>query len=196
MKFVYVLVGWMVGLALCTTVAAQELLIQDPQQMRIAFLQILPTRLAIVQKLGNGQGELYVMVDPLDVHSKNLVRNIQGLAQATVYYYVAPLDVPDSQQAAKNIWCAHDRLQALLAVMMYERPLPMAPASCSTAGIAKVRHLVDTRVARPRPLLLSSRGLGAGVATRDELALTLFLVPSSPVFTAPGPACAAPCLAP
>lgn len=196
MKFVYILVGCIVGLVLSATVAAQELLIQDPQQMRIAFLQILPTRLSIVQKLGNGQGELYVMVDPLDTNSKNLVHNIQALTQATIYYYVAPLDAPGSQQAAKNVWCAHDRLQALLAVMVYERPLPTAPASCSTAGITKVQHLVDTRVARPRPLLLSSRGLGAGVATHDELALALFLVPQSPVFTAPGSACAAPCLAP
>ena len=196
MKWISRLTAASVGLSLWLNVAAQELLIQDPQAMRIALLEILPTRLSIVQKLGNGQGELYVMVDPLDPNSKKLVRNIQGLNQATVYYYLAPLDAPNSEQAAKNIWCTRDRLQALLAVMVHERELHSAPASCSTAGVSKLRHLVDTRVARPRPLLLSSQGLGAGVATTEELASVLFRAPLPPSFMNPGVACALPCLPP
>jgi hypothetical protein len=196
MQWNYCWIAASVGLALWANVAAQELLIQDPEAMRIALVEILPTRLSIVQKLGNGQGELYVMVDPLDPNSKKLVRNIQGLNHATVYYYLAPLDAPNSEQAAKNIWCTRDRLQALLAVMVHERVLNTAPASCSPAGVSKLRHLVDTRVARPRPLLLSSQGLGAGVATTEDLASVLFQAPLSPSFKAPGAACAMPCLAP
>ena len=194
MKWVYRWLAPSMGLALCASVAAQELIIQDPQAMRLALVEILPTRLSIVQRLGNGQGELFVIVDPLDQKSKKLVRNIQGLSQATIYYYLAPLDAPNSEQAAKNIWCTHDRLQALLTVMVREQALHTAPASCSTAGVNKLRHLVDTRVARPRPLLLSSQGLGAGVASTEELASVLFRAPLSPSFTAPGAACAWPCL--
>lgn len=153
---------------------AQELQIQDPRSMRSALLQILPPSFYISQVLGTGQGELFLFVDPTDAASQNLVRNVQGVANVTVRYYLAPSDAPLSMRTAKRIWCSPDRTKVLLQVMLQHVELPHAPAACNKTVVEKLARLIDARIMRARPGLLTQFGLGSGAAPTEHLATAMF----------------------
>lgn len=165
-------IKWLVSLVTLGAVlplAAQGLVIQSPEQMRVEFLKLLPTRMAITQTLGDGRGELFFIIDPLDPRSRELVRRTQSLTNGTIHYYLAPNGEYDSGDLARRIWCARDRTQALLDVMLAQRELPVARKSCAATELADLAFTVNNSVLRPRPGVLTARGLGAGVPDAAHL---------------------------
>lgn len=151
----------------------QELQIQAPEVMRNELLKLAPRAYAITQVIGNGRGELFVIVDPLDDASRRLVRAIQDMPHATVRYYLAPNGAHDSFALSQRIWCAHNRAQALLDVMVAEQDMT-APVRCNTATLAELMLTINDKVMRSRPGFLTAKGLGTGVPRSEELAEVLF----------------------
>ncbi len=50
--------------------------------------------------------------DPNCGYCKKLARDLQGVNDITVYPFLVPVLVPDSQKKAETIWCAPDRSKA------------------------------------------------------------------------------------
>lgn len=163
-----------IALTIALSASAQELQIQDPEAMRAELLKLVPRSNAITQVIGNGRGELFVMVDPLDPASRRLVRAIQDVPNATVRYYLAPNGVHDSFELSQRIWCARHRAQALLDVMVAEQDLSVPPNRCNTASLAEVMLTINDKVMRSRPGFLTAKGLGTGVPRSEELVADLF----------------------
>lgn len=166
--------GTIAAVSVADVAQADQLAIQEPERMRTEFLKRLPKRWAVTQVLGSGQGELFFILDPMSPGSRQLVRNIQQLHDATVYYYLAPNGEYESSELSRRIWCARDRAQALLDVMLADRELPPAPSACDASVLQEVAFTVNTAIMRPRPGVLTARGLGAGVPTAAHLETVKF----------------------
>lgn len=72
----------------------------------------LPLDLAVKQVKGNGKRLLATFEDPNCSYCKKLAQELQGLNDVTIYTFVYPILSPDSNEKAKNIWCASDRVRA------------------------------------------------------------------------------------
>ncbi|MDP2170581.1 MAG: DsbC family protein [Rhodocyclaceae bacterium] len=85
----------------------------------------LPLDMAIKQVKGNGKRLLATFEDPNCSYCKKLAQELQGLNNVTIYTFVYPILSPDSNEKAKNIWCASDRVKAWNDFMINNQ----APAS-------------------------------------------------------------------
>lgn len=85
----------------------------------------LPLDMAIKQVKGNGKRLLATFEDPNCSYCKKLALELQGLNNVTIYTFVYPILSPDSNEKAKNIWCASDRVKAWNDFMINNQ----APAS-------------------------------------------------------------------
>ncbi|MDP3033256.1 MAG: DsbC family protein [Rhodocyclaceae bacterium] len=85
----------------------------------------LPLDMAIKQVKGNGKRLLATFEDPNCSYCKKLAQELQGVNNVTIYTFVYPILSPDSNEKAKNIWCASDRVKAWNDFMINNQ----APAS-------------------------------------------------------------------
>lgn len=85
----------------------------------------LPLDLAVKQVKGNGKRLLATFEDPNCSYCKKLAQELQGVNDVTIYTFVYPILSPDSNEKAKNIWCASDRVKAWNDFMVNNQ----APAS-------------------------------------------------------------------
>ena len=100
------------------------------QLNKVAFDQ-LPIENAIKIVRGNGSRKVAVFADPNCGYCKRFERDLIGVNDITVYYFLYPILSPDSVQKSKAVWCAPDKGKAWLDYMVRDMAVP-ADTSCST----------------------------------------------------------------
>ena len=106
------------------------------QLNRVAF-DSLPLDQAIKIVRGNGTRRVAVFADPNCGYCKRFERDLIGVTDITVYYFLYPILAPDSVQKSKAVWCAPDRGKAWLDYMVRDLALP-TETGCNTAAIDKI----------------------------------------------------------
>jgi thiol:disulfide interchange protein DsbC len=92
----------------------------------------LPLADAIVWKTGTGARRMAVFSDPNCGYCKRLETDIQKLKNVTVYTFLIPVLGPDSEEKARNVWCAEDPTKTWLSWMLDAKKPPKADANCKT----------------------------------------------------------------
>jgi thiol:disulfide interchange protein DsbC len=105
------------------------------QLNRVAF-DALPLDQAIKVVRGNGTRRVAVFSDPNCGYCKRFERDLIGVSDITVYYFLYPILAADSVQKSKAVWCAADRGKAWLDYMVRDMALP-TETSCNAAAIDK-----------------------------------------------------------
>lgn len=108
---------------------------REKQLYAIKF-DVLPLDLAIKNVKGNGKRRLAVFTDPNCRYCKKLEKEMVNLTNATVYIFVYPI-LPGSEEKAKAIWCAPDRLKAWEDHML-KGVEPKMNKACDTSALAKI----------------------------------------------------------
>lgn len=108
---------------------------REKQLYAIKF-DALPLDLAIKNVKGNGKRRLAVFTDPNCRYCKKLEKEMVNLTNATVYIFVYPI-LPGSEEKAKAIWCAPDRLKAWEDHML-KGVEPKMNKACDTSALAKI----------------------------------------------------------
>ena len=108
---------------------------REKQLYAIKF-DALPLDLAIKNVKGNGKRRLAVFTDPNCRYCKKLEKEMVNLTNATVYIFVYPI-LPGSEEKAKAIWCAPDRLKAWEDHML-KGVEPKMNRVCDTSALAKI----------------------------------------------------------
>ena len=106
------------------------------RQLNAVKFADLPLDSAIKIVRGNGSRKVAIFEDPNCGYCKKFERDLQGISDITVYVFLYPILSPDSMEKSKAIWCAPDRGQAWLD-MMVKGTSPAAGAKCDTAAIDK-----------------------------------------------------------
>jgi len=102
----------------------------------IAFDQ-LPLKDAITTVRGNGKRKLAVFSDPNCGFCKRLDRELAKLNDVTIHTFVVGLLGQDSQEKARNIWCAKDRSGAYFGWMLNGQAAPAAAPACDAAAVQR-----------------------------------------------------------
>ena len=108
---------------------------REKQLYAIKF-DALPLDLAIKNVKGNGKRKLAVFTDPNCPYCKRLEKAMVNLTNATVYIFVYPI-LPGSEEKAKAIWCAPDRLQAWEDNML-KGVASKSGKTCDTSALTKI----------------------------------------------------------
>lgn len=108
---------------------------REKQLYAIKF-DALPLDLAIKNVKGNGKRRLAVFTDPNCRYCKKLEKEMVNLTNTTVYIFVYPI-LPGSEEKAKAIWCAPDRLKAWEDHML-KGVEPKMNKACDTSALAKI----------------------------------------------------------
>ncbi|MBL8447197.1 MAG: DsbC family protein [Zoogloeaceae bacterium] len=104
-------------------------------QLSTIDFNTLPLDQAVKVVRGNGTRTIATFEDPNCGYCKKLVRELQGIKDATIYTFLYPILSPDSADKSKNIWCAKDRSKAWTDWMIDGKTPPSA--ACDTGAIDK-----------------------------------------------------------
>ncbi|HMS79924.1 MAG TPA: DsbC family protein [Burkholderiaceae bacterium] len=104
----------------------------------IAFKD-LPLSMAIKQVNGKGTRQIAVFEDPNCGHCRNLRRDLMNVKDVTIWTFTLPILAADSEQKARQAWCAPDRLKAWNALML-DGKVPDNKGTCDNP-VAKVAEL-------------------------------------------------------
>lgn len=95
--------------------------------------QTLPLKDAFTVVRGNGQRKMALFSDPNCSYCKHLERDLAKLDNITIYVFLYPVLGPGSKEKSQLVWCANDKAQAWLDLMLRDQ-LPMASV-CDTTAI-------------------------------------------------------------
>lgn len=98
---------------------------------------LLPLQLALKQTRGSGKNVLVSFEDPNCGYCKKLAKELAKLPDLTLYTFVYPILGADSEEKARNIWCAANPVAAWNAQMLDGKAPPAARADCDQAGLLK-----------------------------------------------------------
>lgn len=109
------------------------------EQLQTIDFKSLPLALAIKQVNGKGSRVLAVFEDPNCGYCRTMRRDLDKLADVTIYTFPYAILSPDSETKAKQAWCAPDRATAWND-MMIKGKAPANGGDCENP-IAKVQEL-------------------------------------------------------
>ncbi len=128
----------------------------------------LPLQLALREVHGRGQRQLVVFTDPNCPYCKRLAHELARLDNVTIYTFVLSI-LPGSEQEAKKIWCAPDRLQAWQAHML-DNAEPHDNGHCDTRALDQMAALAQKLDIRMTPTLYFPDGsTHPGFMTRSRI---------------------------
>ena len=78
----------------------------------------LPLDSAVKIVRGNGTQKVAIFEDPNCGYCKRFERDLQSVSDITVYVFLYPILSPDSMTKSKAVWCAPDKGQAWLDIML------------------------------------------------------------------------------
>lgn len=87
----------------------------------------LPLKDAFTVVRGNGQRKMAIFSDPNCGYCKRIERELAQLDNVTIHVFLYPVLGPGSTEKAKLVWCAKERSQAWLDLMLKEQ-VPTATA--------------------------------------------------------------------
>lgn len=108
---------------------------REKQLYAIEF-DTLPFDLAIKNMKGNGKKRLAVFTDPNCSYCKKLEKEMVDLSDTTIYIFVISI-LPGSEEKAKAIWCAPDRLKAWEDHML-RAVEPKSDTTCDTSALTQI----------------------------------------------------------
>jgi len=129
---------------------------REKQLYAIKF-DALPLDLAIKNVKGNGKRQLAVFTDPNCKYCKKLEKEMVNLTNATVYIFVYPI-LPGSEEKAKAIWCAPDRLKAWEDHMLNGVD-PKNGKACDTSALTKISMQAKKLGVNVTPTLIFEDGV-------------------------------------
>jgi thiol:disulfide interchange protein DsbC len=135
----------------------------------------LPFKDAVVWKSGNGAQRLAVFSDPHCTYCKGLEVELQKLKNVTVYTFLIPVLGPESDEKAKNIWCAKNKTDTWLGWMLKNQVPGAADASCDASAIERNLTLAQKHRVKGTPAIVfsdNSRVPGAMSAAEIEKRLS------------------------
>jgi len=97
----------------------------------------LPLKDAVVWKQGTGARKLVVFADPNCGYCKKLERDLNSIADVTVFTFMIPILGGDSPEKARDIWCSKDSGKVWRNWMIDGTPPPAATAKCDTAALSR-----------------------------------------------------------
>jgi thiol:disulfide interchange protein DsbC len=99
----------------------------------------LPFALAIKQVIGKGTRQLAVFEDPNCGHCRTLRRDLLTMTDVTIYTFTLPILAADSEEKARQAWCAKDKVKAWNDLMLQGKA-PDNKGTCDNP-VAKVAEL-------------------------------------------------------
>lgn len=81
---------------------------------------------------GKGKRTLVTFEDPNCGYCRRLAKTIKALDNVTVYTFLYPILSQDSHDKSKGVWCAKDRAEAWLALMLEGKEPAAAGEACET----------------------------------------------------------------
>jgi thiol:disulfide interchange protein DsbC len=99
---------------------------------------LLPLHLALKQTRGSGRHVLVSFEDPNCGYCKKLAKELAKIPDLKLYTFVYPILGADSEEKARNIWCAANPMAAWNAQMLEGKAPPAARTGCDQAGLLKV----------------------------------------------------------
>lgn len=97
----------------------------------------LPLKDALVVKQGNGARKLVVFADPNCTYCKRFERDLLAVKDVTVYTFLYPILGPDSNDKARDIWCAKDASKTWRSWMIDGQAPSRSIGQCDTAALAR-----------------------------------------------------------
>ena len=101
------------------------------RQVNAIKFESLPFEAAVKIVRGNGARRIAIFEDPNCGYCKKFERDLQGISDVTVYVFLYPILAPDSLDKSKAVWCAPNRGQAWLDLML-KGTVPGGEAKCDT----------------------------------------------------------------
>lgn len=95
----------------------------------------LPFKDAFTVVRGNGQRKMAIFSDPNCGYCKRIERDLAKLDNVTIHVFLYPVLGPGSTEKSKLVWCAKERSQAWLDLMLKDQ-LPTATA-CDVQAIQR-----------------------------------------------------------
>ncbi|HBH36855.1 MAG TPA: disulfide isomerase [Curvibacter sp.] len=95
----------------------------------------LPFKDAFTVVRGNGQRKMAIFSDPNCGYCKRIERDLAKLDNVTIHVFLYPVLGPGSTEKSKLVWCAKERSQAWLDLMLKDQ-LPSATA-CDVQAIQR-----------------------------------------------------------
>ncbi|CAH2605796.1 Thiol:disulfide interchange protein (plasmid) [Rhodovastum atsumiense] len=114
-------------------------------------------------RIGTGQRQVIVFVDPFCPYCERVLRDVAALAQGGTHQFVVmPIALlgPESMRVVRNLHCAQDRDAALKALLTHSFQTPLAENSgCEVAALQK--RLIFARLLQIRavPFLIRDDGV-------------------------------------
>jgi thiol:disulfide interchange protein DsbC len=119
---------------------------------------LLPLKLALKQTRGSGRNVLVTFEDPNCGYCKKLAKELVKVPDLTLYTFVYPILGADSQEKARNIWCAADPAAAWNAQMLEGKAAPAAKVDCDQTGLQKVIQTARQLGIRGTPYMMLEDG--------------------------------------
>jgi thiol:disulfide interchange protein DsbC len=152
----------------------QRNLTEERQDKLLAIdFATLPIKDAFTVVRGNGKRKVAVFEDPNCGYCKHFERDLLKVDNVTVYLFLFPILGPDSNDKARNIWCARDKGKAWQDWMVREQAAPNA--NCDATALARNVDFGRKYRINGTPTLLFSDGTrvpGAIAAAQVEKYLT------------------------
>ncbi|MGC2166273.1 MAG: DsbC family protein [Gallionella sp.] len=128
----------------------------------------LPFEFAIKNVIGNGSRKLAIFSDPNCKYCKKLEKELSRLTDATVYIFMFPI-LPGSEDKAKNIWCASDRLKSWEDQMLRDID-PSTTKQCDTSALSKIASRAnELRISMTPTVIFEDGVIRPGILTLDLL---------------------------
>lgn len=128
----------------------------------------LPLDLAIKNVKGNGKRKLAVFSDPNCPYCRKQEKELVNLKDATIYIFMLPI-LAGSEEKAKAIWCASDRLKAWEDNML-NKVDPRPGKKCDTTALTRIAAVAQKLDIVVTPTLVFEDGvIKPGWLTLDTL---------------------------
>lgn len=130
----------------------------------------LPSRYkdAVVWKQGDGSRKLVVFSDPNCGYCKRLERDLQNVRNVTVYTFLVGILGADSNEKARNIWCAKDSTKTYRDWMLSDEAPARAMGKCDVSALERNQTLMRRYRFNGTPALVFEDGRKVGGALGAE----------------------------
>ena len=107
------------------------------KQINAVKFDALPLDSAIKISRGNGSRRVAIFEDPNCGYCRKFEQDLLAISDITVYVFLYPILSADSTAKSKAVWCAPDRGEAWLDLMLKGKQPPPADAKCDATALEK-----------------------------------------------------------
>ena len=138
------------------------------RQINAVKFDTLPFDSAIKITRGNGSRKVAIFEDPNCGYCRKFEQDLLAISDITVYVFLYPILSPDSSVKSKNVWCAPDKGEAWLDLMLKGKQPAPADAKCDTAAVDKALAFGRSKKVQGTPTIFFEDGDRVGGAMTRE----------------------------